>query len=68
MRPALDRSAVVDTRLRVYGVKSLRVVDAPIIPVLPAAHTNAPTMMVAEKAADYIKHDWALDIHKDTCV
>jgi len=67
MGPALDRSAVVDPRLRVYGVKSLRVVDASIIPVLPAAHTNAPTMMIAEKAANYIKHDWAQDINKNIC-
>lgn len=67
MGPALDRSAVVDPRLRVYGVKRLRVVDASIIPVLPAAHTNAPTMMIAEKAADYIKHDWTQDINKNSC-
>lgn len=67
MGPALDRSAVVDPRLRVYGVKRLRVVDASIIPVLPAAHTNAPAMMIAEKAADYIKHDWTQDINKNIC-
>jgi len=67
MGPALDRSAVVDPRLRVYGVKRLRVVDASIIPVLPAAHTNAPTMMIAEKAADYIKHDWMQDSNKSIC-
>jgi choline dehydrogenase len=67
MGPAMDRSAVVDPRLRVYGVKGLRVVDASIIPVLPAAHTNAPTMMIAEKAADYIKHDWTQDINKNIC-
>jgi choline dehydrogenase-like flavoprotein len=64
MGPALDRSAVVDPRLRVYGVKRLRVVDASIIPVLPAAHTHAPTLMIAEKAADYLKQDWTQDTDK----
>ncbi|GFG37716.1 hypothetical protein Cfor_11790 [Coptotermes formosanus] len=63
MGPAMDESAVVEPRLRVYGVKRLRVVDASIIPVIPAAHTNAPTMMIAEKAADYIKQDWTQNIH-----
>lgn len=61
MGPASDRDAVVDSRLRVYGIKRLRVVDSSIMPVLPAAHTNAPTMMIAEKGADYIKQDWRLD-------
>jgi choline dehydrogenase len=63
MGPALDRSAVVDPRLRVYGVKRLRVVDASALPVLPAPHTNAPTLMIAEKAADYLKHDWTEGIN-----
>jgi choline dehydrogenase len=67
MGPALDRSAVVDNRLRVYGVRRLRVVDASIIPVIPAAHTHAPTMMIAEKAVDYIKQDWTQDIYKYHC-
>jgi 5-(hydroxymethyl)furfural/furfural oxidase len=55
MGPPEDPDAVVDPRTaRVYGVEGLSVVDASIMPAVPRANTNIPTIMVAEKMADAI--------------
>lgn len=59
MGPASDLMSVVDSRLNVHGIERLRVIDASAMPKLVAAHTCAPTVMIAERAADFIKEDWS---------
>jgi choline dehydrogenase len=52
-----DEAAVLDPRLRVRGIRNLRVADASIMPSVPAGNINAPVVMIGEKAADMILED-----------
>jgi choline dehydrogenase len=57
MGPASDAAAVVDARLRVHGVAGLRVADASVMPTITSGNTNSPTLMIAERAAQWIAED-----------
>jgi choline dehydrogenase len=57
MGTADDPGAVVDARLRVFGVTGLRVVDASIMPTITSGNTNSPTLMIAERASEMIRAD-----------
>jgi choline dehydrogenase len=58
MGSAHDDAAVVDDQLRVHGIQGLRVIDASIMPTITSGNTNAPTVMIAERGADFIKKDY----------
>ncbi|EEB92105.1 hypothetical protein MPER_09434, partial [Moniliophthora perniciosa FA553] len=57
MAPLADKG-VVDSRLRVYGIKGLRVCDASIYPSIVSGHTAGAALAVGERGADIIKEDW----------
>ncbi|KAL7292804.1 glucose dehydrogenase [FAD, quinone] [Trichogramma pretiosum] len=58
MGPADDPLSVVDHQLRVRGVQNVRVADTSIMPRVPSGNTNAPAIMIGERAADFIKRTW----------
>lgn len=58
MGPPTDPLAVVDPKLRVYGIQGLRVIDASIMPQITSGNINAPVIMIGEKGADMIIDYW----------
>lgn len=58
MGPESDPLAVVDSKLRVYGIKGLRVIDASIMPEITSGNINAPVIMIGEKGADMMINYW----------
>lgn len=58
MGPSTDPLAVVDPKLRVYGIRGLRVIDASIMPQITNGNINAPVIMIGEKGSDMIVDYW----------
>jgi choline dehydrogenase len=54
LKMGIDKMAVVDENLRIHGLQNIRVIDASVMPEIPSANLNAPTLMIAEKASDLI--------------
>ena len=57
MGPADDAGAVADERGLVHGVRNLRIADASLMPVVPRANTNVPTIMVGERIGEWLRED-----------
>lgn len=57
-RMGQDRLAVVDAELKVHGIQRLRVADASVMPLVTSGNTNAPTIMIGEKAAEMVRKSW----------
>jgi choline dehydrogenase-like flavoprotein len=62
MGPSSDPDAVVNPQLQVHGIQNLRIVDASIMPEIPASHPNGVIFMIGEKAADMVKKRWSNEI------
>lgn len=60
-----DPTTVVDSKLKVLGLKGVRVIDASIMPTITSVNTNAPTMMIAERGDDFIKSEYATTIKSE---
>ncbi|KAF2897783.1 hypothetical protein ILUMI_08394 [Ignelater luminosus] len=58
MGPREDLTAVVDSKLRVHGIKGLRVIDGSVMPTITSANTNPPIIMIGERGAEFIKKEW----------
>ena len=54
LKMGYDHTAVVDQKLKVHGVENLRVVDASVMPEITSGNLNAPTLMIAERASEFI--------------
>ena len=54
LKMGIDEQAVVDDKLKVHGLENLRVVDASVMPEITSGNLNAPTLMIAERASDFI--------------
>lgn len=63
MGPSSDKKAVVDPRLRIYGIEGLRVIDSSIMPVVVRGNTNAPSIMIGERGVALVLEDWLKQAH-----
>ena len=58
LKMGVDDMAVVDEKLKVHGIENLRIVDASVMPEITSGNLNAPTLMIAERASEFILNSW----------